>query len=177
MTTRTTTAVEFSRTRFESHHTAPFAHAPVGVLAGNEKGRDLTERGLMPDDERGLARVGPSCRCQDRFHRGARSELRHGPEFPLQRERGLLRAIGRAHQDSTRVRKMGIEPQGHSVGLLDALGREPTAEIRLARLGLGVAPKDQIHGDRRFIAARPCLRPAALSAHAARTSAARGRVA
>ena len=80
MTTRTTTAVEFSRTRLESHHTAPLAHAPRSVLLGKQKGSHFAECGLMPDNERGLARVGPAGRSQHRANarRRARARARSG---------------------------------------------------------------------------------------------------
>jgi hypothetical protein len=38
-----------------------------------------------------------------------------------------------------------IEPGGHALGLTDAFGRQRAIEIGLARLGVGVAPKDQVH--------------------------------
>ena len=35
---------------------------------------------------------------------------------------------------------MTVKPDRHSFGLLDALGRQAATQIRLTRLGLGVAP-------------------------------------
>src|ERR1700687_2307768 len=115
----------------------------------------------MPDNERGLSRIGPAGRSQNRANRGARRELGHGPEFALERESGLLRAVGRAHQYSAGVRKVTVEPSRPSFGLLDASGCKPAAKSRLAPLGFSMAPQNQIHGERReFIDPGPSFQPA-----------------
>src|SRR5205807_4600314 len=146
------------------------AHAPGSVLLGKQKSRNFTERGLMPDDEHGFSRVGPAGCCQNRANRSAGRELGHGPEFALQRESGLLSAIGRAHQYFAGVRKMIVQPDRHSFGLLDAFGGEPAAKIRLARLRFGMAPQDQVHGGcRKFITPGSCFQPAGRAPPAAPT--------
>src|ERR1700730_3482784 len=146
------------------------AHAPGSVLLGKQKSRNFTERGLMADNEHRLSRIGPAGCRQNRANRSAGRELGHGPEFALQRESGLLRAVGWAHQYSAGVRKMTVEPGRHSFGLLDAFGRESAAKIRLAWLGLGMAPQNQVHGEcREFIAPDSSFQPAGRAAPAAPT--------
>src|ERR1700730_10869871 len=125
----------------------------------------------MPDDEHRLSRIGPAGCCQNRANRSPGRELGRGPEFALQRESGLLRAVGRAHQYLAGVGKMMVEPGRHSFGLLDAFGREPAAKVRLAWLGFGMTPQNQVHGEcREVIAPGSSFQPAGRAAPAAPTS-------
>src|ERR1700681_1505945 len=125
----------------------------------------------MPDNEHRLSRVGPAGCRQNRRNRSAGRKVGYGAEFAVECESGLLRAVGRAHQYSAGVGKMTVEPDRHSFGLLDAFGREPAAKIRLAWLGLGMAPQNQVHGEcREFIAPGSSFQPAGRAAPPAPTA-------
>src|SRR6266536_2993123 len=130
------------------------AHAPGQLLAGEQKRGDLAQCRLMADDEHRFATVGPAGRGEHRLNGCTWPELRHDPELALERERSLLRAIGRAHQDARRVGKMTVEPTRDALGLLDAFGGQPPSEIGLASLRFGMAPEYEVHPTSR---PRPCL--------------------
>jgi hypothetical protein len=101
--------------------------------------------GWCPTINTGSRESGQCGRGERRGNRRARRQLRYRAEFTLQRERGLLRAVGRRNQNAARIRQMPLKPLRHALGLLDALRRQPAPEVGLARLGLAVAPENQVH--------------------------------
>src|SRR2546427_5249680 len=124
------------------------AHAPGQLLAGEQKRGDLAQCRLMADDEYRFAAVGPAGGSEHRLHRRTWPELRHDPELALERERSLLRAIGRAHQDARRIGQMTVEPACNALCLLAALGGQSPSEIGLASLRFGMAPENEVHPNR-----------------------------